>query len=37
MSWNGKWSLATNQFTKELLDDPAIVNREDLPAELFQP
>jgi mannan endo-1,4-beta-mannosidase len=37
MSWNGKWSLATNQFTKELLDDPAIVNREDLPADLFRP
>ena len=37
MSWNGKWSLATNQFTKELLAHPAILNREDLPAELFKP
>ena len=37
MSWNAKWSLATNLFTKELLDDPAVVNRADLPASLFQP
>jgi mannan endo-1,4-beta-mannosidase len=32
MSWNGRWSLASNQKTKELLDDPVIVNRENLPA-----
>lgn len=37
MSWNAKWSLATNQFTKELLENPAVINREDLPAALFQP
>lgn len=37
MSWNGKWSLATNRFTKELLGHPAVINREDLPATLFQP
>lgn len=33
--WNGKWSLARNQHVKEVLDDPAIANREDLPAEIF--
>jgi mannan endo-1,4-beta-mannosidase len=32
--WNGKWSLATNQFTRELLSAPVMVNREDLPAVL---
>jgi len=37
MSWNAKWSLATNQFTKELLNHPAVINREDLPAALFRP
>jgi len=37
MAWNAKWSLATNQFTKELLDDPVVVNREDLPPILFKP
>lgn len=37
MSWNAKWSLATNHFTKELLDHPAIVNRSDLPVDLFKP
>jgi mannan endo-1,4-beta-mannosidase len=36
MSWNAKWSLATNQFTRELLTDPAVLNREDLPARLFE-
>jgi mannan endo-1,4-beta-mannosidase len=36
MSWNAKWSLATNQFTKELLQHPWVANREDLPGELFQ-
>ncbi|NLH15612.1 MAG: family 16 glycosylhydrolase [Phycisphaerae bacterium] len=35
MSWNGKWSLASNQFVKEMLDDPAVANRDDLPKELF--
>jgi mannan endo-1,4-beta-mannosidase len=34
--WNGKWSLASNQNTKELLNDPAVANREDLPVELFK-
>jgi mannan endo-1,4-beta-mannosidase len=37
MSWNAKWSLATNRFTRELLEHPAILNREDLPATLFRP
>jgi mannan endo-1,4-beta-mannosidase len=31
MSWNAKWSLATNQFTRELLADPLIMNRDELP------
>jgi len=31
MSWNSKWSLAMNHHAKELLDDPGIVNRENLP------
>ena len=34
--WNGKWSLATNLNTKVVLNDPRIVNREDLPAALFK-
>lgn len=36
MSWNAKWSLATNQFTGELLASPLILNREDLPKSLFE-
>ena len=35
MSWNAKWSLATNQNVKEMLDDPAVVNRDELPKGLF--
>ncbi len=35
MSWNAKWSLASNQFVKEMLDDPSIANRDDLPKKLF--
>jgi mannan endo-1,4-beta-mannosidase len=35
MSWNAKWSLATNQFTRELLESPSILNREDLPKALI--
>ena len=34
MSWNARWSLATNQFTRELLESPLILNREDLPKGL---
>jgi len=34
--WNAKWSLASNQNTKALLDDPVVANREDLPADLFK-
>jgi mannan endo-1,4-beta-mannosidase len=37
MSWNGKWSLGMNPHAKEMLDDPRVVNREDLPANLFKP
>lgn len=32
MSWNSKWSLARNNHTKELLEHPWMINREDLPA-----
>jgi mannan endo-1,4-beta-mannosidase len=32
MCWNGKWSLGSNEKTKDLLDSPIIVNRENLPA-----
>jgi hypothetical protein len=32
MCWNARWSLGSNEKTKELLDDPIIVNRENLPA-----
>ena len=31
MCWNAKWSLAANHNCKELLDNPAIVNRDALP------
>jgi mannan endo-1,4-beta-mannosidase len=30
MCWNAKWSLAQNRFAREMLNDPWIVNREDL-------
>ena len=36
MCWNAKWSLATNEYTRELLGHPSIVNRENLPAALFK-
>jgi mannan endo-1,4-beta-mannosidase len=36
MSWNAKWSLATNLYTKELLSDPRVANRDDLPAGLVK-
>jgi hypothetical protein len=36
MCWNAKWSLATNDYTKELLAHSSVVNREDLPANLFK-
>jgi mannan endo-1,4-beta-mannosidase len=32
MSWNAKWSLATNLYTRELMADPWVVDREELPA-----
>ena len=34
MSWNGGWSLARNNNVKEMLNNSAIVNREDIPAKL---
>src|SRR4029078_11996309 len=36
MSWNARWSLATNMNTAELLNHPWIVNREDLPEKLVK-
>ena len=35
MCWNGKWSLATNLNCRAILDSPAVINREDLPAGLI--
>jgi mannan endo-1,4-beta-mannosidase len=32
MCWNARWSLAENMNTRQLLDNPLIVNRADLPA-----
>jgi mannan endo-1,4-beta-mannosidase len=34
MSWNAKWSLASNTNTTDLLNDPCIINRKDLPRGL---
>lgn len=34
MSWDGKWSLARNHNVKEMLADPWLVNRVDLPPGL---
>jgi mannan endo-1,4-beta-mannosidase len=34
MSWNAKWSLAQNTNVTEMLNNPLIVNREDLPKGL---
>lgn len=34
MSWNAKWSLAQNQNVRELLEHPAVANREDIPPGL---
>jgi mannan endo-1,4-beta-mannosidase len=34
MCWDWKWSLARNNNVKEMLADPWIVNRDDLPARL---
>jgi mannan endo-1,4-beta-mannosidase len=34
MSWNDKWSLASNTNVTEMLSDPKIVNREDVPKGL---
>ena len=32
-AWNSRWGLGSNENTKQLLDDPWLVNREDLPRE----
>ncbi len=36
MSWNAKWSLASNTNTAQLLSHPWVVNREDLPSGLVR-
>ncbi|HRY46972.1 MAG TPA: glycosyl hydrolase [Candidatus Paceibacterota bacterium] len=35
-AWNAKWSLARNLYTREMLNNPVVANRDDLPAELFR-
>jgi len=37
MSWNAKWSLASNTNVAEFLSSPSIVNREDLPKGIAGP
>src|SRR4029079_18976220 len=32
-AWSSRWGLGRNQNTKRLLDDPWLINREDLPRE----
>ena len=32
-AWGSKWGLGRNENTKQLLDDPWLINREDLPRE----
>ena len=36
MCWNAKWSLASNRNVKEMLADPLVANRDDLPKSLFE-
>jgi hypothetical protein len=33
LAWHFNWGLGRSQNTKALLDDPGVVNREDLPRE----
>jgi mannan endo-1,4-beta-mannosidase len=35
MSWNDRWSIGGNNDGKELMNDPWIISRGDLPARLF--
>jgi mannan endo-1,4-beta-mannosidase len=37
MSWNAKWSLATNNNVKELLSDARVANLADIPRGLIGP
>jgi mannan endo-1,4-beta-mannosidase len=37
MAWNGKWALSRNRNAKALLDNPEVINREDLPKGLASP
>ena len=34
LAWHGKWALAKNRNAKALLDNPEVINREDLPKAL---
>ena len=36
LAWHGKWSLARNRNAKVLLDDPQVINREELPKGLSE-
>ncbi len=33
LAWHGNWGLGRNRNTKQLLEHPWIINREDLPPE----
>jgi hypothetical protein len=35
LAWRDAWGLHRNHGTKELMNDPLVVNRNDLAAELF--
>lgn len=37
LAWDEKWSPANNPFAKEFYTNPVLLNRDDLPAELFAP
>lgn len=35
MCWNSRWSLARNTYEKELLENPLIINLNDLPKDMW--
>jgi mannan endo-1,4-beta-mannosidase len=37
LAWHGNWGLGRNRNAKALLENPWIINRDDLPAELAAP
>jgi mannan endo-1,4-beta-mannosidase len=34
LAWHGKWALAKNRYARVLMENPEIINREDLPKAL---